>query len=295
MTGWSRAFRQLFRRPAFLLVTGLLLAGAIGLDASTRYLRLHFRKQAMPLRPAEGLAAIPATLGTWVSAPETRTIDSEMVHSLGTDKYNFREYINTAARISAERPLATKADVLSLGDKTSKDRFTAVETWRASKPDAVVNFAITYYTGKVDTVPHVPDRCYVADGFQPSSYKAQVWKLGKYRDGSDREVTVRFIEFEDQTSRGALNRCVAYFFHANGSYEDDPKQVRVRLQDLRERCAYFAKIEVMTVLPPRPGATENDPFREADRQAAAAAMQSFLTAALPEIEKVLPDWANRPR
>jgi hypothetical protein len=46
----------------------------------------------------------------------------------------------------------------------------------------------------------------------------------------------------------------------------------------------------MNILPGRPGAAENDPMRQKDRDAAARAMQSFLTAALPEIEKLLPDW-----
>jgi hypothetical protein len=141
----------------------------------------------------------------------------------------------------------------------------------------------------VDTVPHVPDRCYVADGFQPSAYQTKDWSLGKYASGAERKVPVRFIDFEDQTARGAQNRCVAYFFHANGEYEADPNKVRLRLQHLTEKYAYFAKIEVMTLLPPRPGAMQDDPQKEGDRKAAAAAMQQFLTATLPEVEKLLPD------
>jgi hypothetical protein len=100
---------------------------------------------------------------------------------------------------------------------------------------------------------------------------------------------VRFIDFEDTTTRGAQSRCVGYFFQANGKYEEDPNKVRVMLQNLRERYAYFAKIEVMTLLPPRPGALENDPQKEGDRKAAGAAMQQFLSTTLPEVEKLLPD------
>jgi len=53
------------------------------------------------------------------------------------------------------------------------------------------------------------------------------------------------------------------------------------------------KIEVMTLLPPRPGTAANDSLKTKDRAAAEAAMQNFLTAALPEIEKLLPDWEKR--
>ena len=33
-------------------------------------------------------------------------------------------------------------------------------------PQAVVRLSATYYTGMVDTVSHVPDRCVTADGFR---------------------------------------------------------------------------------------------------------------------------------
>jgi hypothetical protein len=151
--------------------------------------------------------------------------------------------------------------------------------------------AVTYYTGKVDTVPHVPDRCMVADGFQPSGDDPdQEWTLGRYPNGLERRIPVRFIDFEDQTSRGSQNRCVAYTFHANGQYIANHNTVRLKLQDLRVKHAYFAKVEVLNQLPSRPNSGEDDPMKLKDRQQAAAAMQKFLTAALPEVEKLLPDW-----
>src|SRR6185503_9545177 len=174
-----------------------------------------------------------------------------------------------------------------------KEKHEALGAIRSRNTNAVIKLAVTYYTGKVDTVPHVPDRCYVADGFQPKVYQTKTWGLGEYSRGMPRKVDVRFIDFEDQTPRGAQNRCVTYFFHANGKYEQDPKQVRLRLQDLFETHAYFAKIEVMTLLPPRPNASaDKDPLKEQDRELAGKSMQAFLTAALPEIEKILPDWNN---
>src|SRR5437868_2098639 len=137
----STAFKESLRKPTFLVVLLVLLVGAVGINGATSAMKLHFRKEALPLRAAEGLDALP---------------------------------------------------------------------------------------DKVDTVPHVPDRCYVADGFQPASYVVQDWELGTYDSGSSRKVPVRFIDFDDQTSRGAQSRCVSYFFHANGQYLDDPNQVRIK-------------------------------------------------------------------
>jgi hypothetical protein len=110
-------------------------------------------------------------------------------------------------------------------------------------------------------------------------------------------VPVRFIDFEDQTAREQQNRCVTYFFHANGEYNDSPLEVRQKLQSLVERYGYFAKIEVMTLLPPRNtvAAAEREARHEQDREAAAGAVRRFLTAALPAVEGLLPDWNARPK
>jgi len=293
--GWNNALKQSLRRPTFLVVLLVLLVGAIGINAATSAMQLHFRKEALPLRAKEGLSALPMRLGSWVAVPEAHTINPDMAHELGTDKYVFRTYVDVSAT-SSGTPITTREEVLALESSTPEERNRKLYDWRVKNINAVVNLAVTYYTGKVDTVPHVPDRCMVADGFQPTSYKVLDWRLGDYAPGAARQVPVRFIDFEDQTNGGVRqNRCVTYFFHANGSYLDNPLTVRQRLQDLFQKYGYFAKIEVMTLLSSRPGTLDDDPLREGDRKQAAEGVQRFLTAALPEIEKLLPDWNNLPR
>ena len=288
---WSDAFKQSLRRPGFLVVSLVLLIGAVGINAATSAMKLHFRKEALPLRHKDGLAALPLQLGSnWVCVPETRTIDIDTQHELHTDQYVFRDYINVNAKGDGG-PVTTREKVLAMDQLTPEGRAAALFQIRKQNPAAVISMAITYYTGKVDTVPHVPERCYVADGFQPSNPQTLTWNLGESAPGNARQVPVRFINFEDQTTRGLQNRCVSYFFHANGRYEQDPNRVRIRLQNLTERYAYFAKVELMTLLPPRPGATDNDPLRQLDLKEASSSMQSFLTSALPEVEKLLPDGA----
>jgi hypothetical protein len=288
-TAWRNAFKQSLKRPSFLLVLLVLLGGAVGINAATSALKLHFRKQALPLRSKEGLAAIPLQLGSWICVPETHTINPDEAHELQTDQYVFRDYVDLDAFDGGGLKVATRDEILAMDKLSREDYYRALNKIRIKNNNAVLSMAVTYYTGKVDTVPHVPDRCYVADGFQPSAYNIKDWQLGKYATGAPRDVKVRFIDFEDQTSRGQQNRCVTYFFHANGKYEQDPNQVRLRLQHLTETYAYFAKIEVMTLLPTRQGAADKDPLKEKDRAAASASMQKFLTAALPEVEKLMPD------
>jgi hypothetical protein len=289
-TPWSDAIKSSLKRPGFLVVSLVLLLGAVGINAATSAMKLHFRKEALPLRSKEGLAAFPLQVGNWVCMPETHTVDADLQHELHTDQYVFRTYVDTSPQADG-KPIATREQVLDLAKKTRDEQFQELQKYRAKNEAAVINLAVTYYTGKVDTVPHVPDRCYVADGFQPSVYEKKDWVLGEYEKGRNRAVPVRFIDFQDLTNRGSQNRCVTYFFHANGKYMDDPNQVRIALQNLFAKYGYFAKIEVMTLLPNRPGAMANDPLKDKDRKSAAGAMQRFLTAALPEVEKLLPDKA----
>ncbi len=62
-----------------------------------------------------------------------------------------------------------------------KARASAVRTadrWYAfsrAASQAVINIGVTYYTGMVDTVARIPERCYIADGFEPTSYKVVTW------------------------------------------------------------------------------------------------------------------------
>ena len=285
----NNAVKKSVKQPGFLLVAVILLAGALGLNAATSFLKLHFRKEALPLRGELSLLT-KKDLGGWVWVPEQHTLDADLIHALGTDKFVMCTFVDTKSQDASGRTVASKKDVQDLESMSPTARMARLIDFKMKNGYSVINVAVTYYTGKVDTVPHVPDRCMVADGFQPSTYIEENWILGRDAKGLERVVPMRFIDFEDQTTRGAQNRCVAYTFHANGKYIADHNQVRFKLQDLRVKHAYFAKVEVMNQLPSRPGAADSDPMRLKDRQQAAAAMQRFLTEAMPEVEKLLPDW-----
>ena len=108
--------------------------------------------------------------------------------------------------------------------------------------------------------------------------------IGNYPDGRPRDLSFRFISFEDQTGSQRVSRNVGYLFHVNGEYKCDSLDVRAKLQDLRESYAYYAKVELMTQMP---RLVESDNIV---RDQSINAMTDFLGAALPEIEKCLPDW-----
>ncbi len=267
------ARRRRFMQPAFVAAVVVLGAAAVGVNAATQAMKVHFKKEAVPLRhqlddPGTGVAS---KLGPWVKATEQVTLDPDLQHALGTDRFVFRNYVDTR--------VVDPARVAELKDKSQEEQERLLGAIRAEHPEAVLNFAVTYYTGLVDRVAHVPDRCMVAGGYEPTSYEVLPQSFAM-PDGTTRDLQMRFINFEDQTGSRLVPTRVAYFFHSNGGYEDDHVAVRYRLQNLFERHGYYAKIELMSV----------DPNGGKDTAASLKSMTDFLSHALPEVERCLPDW-----
>lgn len=262
----SRKAKKASGRMSFIVVIIVLGLAAVGLNGATSYLRLYFKK--LPVSLSQPLKEIPAQLGPWKQVFSDRPLESDIEHVLGTEEYVFRLYADTRL-IKAE-------DLSGVEDADPDKREAALRTvsrLQAEVPQAFISMAVTYYTGMVDTVAHIPDRCMVADGYEPTKAPEVVtWDIKPHSP-----VTVRYINFEDQTARGAVNKNVSYFFNVNGAYEYDPiSGVRMRLQDLRERHGYYAKVELMNQVQ--------------DQKAAKTAMADFVSAALPDLEKCWPDW-----
>ncbi len=258
-------FKGLFRSPAFVVATLVLFAAAVGLNWATQSMQLYFKKLPVPL--ARPIDQVPEKLGRWVQVSHDEPLDKEIQDVLGTQLFIFRDYVLEDAQ--------TKADIRLFADKPTKERRERLAALQTRLPDHVINLAVTYYTGLVDTVAHIPDRCYIADGYQPAQYEEPVWKV-KNKDGQDFDLKARYINFEDQTGTSRVTKRVAYFFNVNGRYESDPLAVRRSLQNLFRKHGYYAKVELMTII------------RDGNRSA--AVMTDFLRSALPEIEKCLPDW-----
>jgi hypothetical protein len=274
----AAALRGLLRQPRFLVAAGLLLVCAVGFNAAAQALQLHFRKQRLELRvPAldDKSAGVKRVLGGhWVQVGEDRPMSADLEKTLGTTQYLNRVYVDSRAARKSPAELAAM----------TPDALNRVFQGLASQPEAIVRLHVAYYSGLVDTVAHVPDRCMVADGFRPTNPDVLPLSVpAPASGGAPRELSYRFITFEDTTAQARVTRNVGYLFHVNGEYTPAPLDVRKRLQKLTERFGYYAKVEVMT-----------EQTGKADPAAAAKSvkvMNEFLAATLPEVERCLPDWA----
>lgn len=258
---WGAAFARAFKSGPFILLIVVFAVASVGMMSSTRLLEVSFRKEPVPLR--QELELIPHKIGHWVQVTEDEPLDPDIEHALGTKRYVFRRYVDSRM----VGPLELEA-ILS---KTGHDRLRKIMEVESLKPKAFIHFALTYYTGMVDTVAHVPDRCYIADGYAPTEYEERSWKISE-----DEDVRVRFISFEDATGfNSRVSKNVAYFFQVNGEMRADPLAVRFSLQNLFKADVYYAKIELMMTNTRR-------------KEEVARVMTDFLQQAMPEIRRCLP-------
>jgi hypothetical protein len=261
--------REIFRSRGFVAAFIILLVAAVGLNASVQFLELHFRKEPVPMRKKFS-EAMPEVMGPWVRVATREMLEHDVAAELGTDKYLFCAYIN-AAKMEMT-PETVKAQ---FAGKSYEEQHALVQQLRQRYWDAILDVSLTYYTGKADTVAHIPERCFVGNGYEPVNPADEKWNVG------GRELPVRHILFDDQLARGVIPCDVAYFFHNNGEYDSNRDNVRVRLQNLRQKYGYYAKVELM--------GTPMDRAPEA-RARVQSSMEQFLAAALPHMESALPDW-----
>lgn len=259
-------------RVAALVVVGtVLLAAGVGLQATVSMLELSFQKEAVPIRVP--LLTISSEMGPWIQLHLDKPMPPEIEAELGTKEYIQRAYVDTSLADEDLLRRLGKIDELGMEERAALREEIAADVV-AKDPFALVTLHVAYYTGGVDTVPHIPERCMVAGGYDPVGREQADLDLG------ERVVPASFVQFQQSAGKvRPQTLSVAYFFHVNGQYEWDAiTGVRMKLQDLTVKRAYFAKIECMTVA----GQPEQAPAK--------AAIERFMTQALPEIERCLPVW-----
>lgn len=244
------------------LSAGVLLMGVVGLNGVVEATQTVLIKKEVPLRVA--LFRLPKQVGSWKLEKESPPLTDEMLEVLGTRQYISRQYRDLS------RP--------------------------EEQPGAFIDLHVAYYTGTPDTVPHVPDRCFVAGGLNPigkttSRLNLKTLQYRKEEDGTWTSVSrlqkdrVRLPSTEIQGTtftfssprHPSIQHNVIYFFAANGKFLATPDAVRFQGFDPRDRYSYYCKIEVLLN-------SVSDPQEAAQRASA------FLSAMMPEIMACLPDW-----
>jgi hypothetical protein len=263
-------------RPVFLALVAMLGVGGLGLRVSMRLLDVYTRKEAVPLR--QDLGSLPTKLGQWQRIGDDQQMDAAMVESLGTDKYLTRSY-------------ALEGDPAK----------------------GVVSLHLAYYTGMIDTVPHIPERCWGAGGLvqlgDPVILPLELPLLSKVPDYSPTNVAtgrqypiaevtdpvslavervylpvgdaaMTLTTFQDRR-HPSTEQLGGYFFIANGRCTPTTFGVRGLAFNMTDRFAYYCKVQLSARYP-----VGDTPSAVAFK----AQAEDFLAQLLPQLMRRLPDW-----
>ena len=278
---------SIIRRPAFLVSASVLIASAAALSAAVAGLKLHLRKLPIEVDrkvhtiPTETYRRIPDAKGprrgddtvtVWKQVGRDQTMSKEIVEELGTTNYLSRVYQREVPMPDGKRP--------------------------------ALELHLAYYTGMVDTVPHVPERCMVGGGWNIKSSPGVVrlpldisrWETDSAASTADRTIyrgrlssgfyarlpqgidnaTLLATEFEKPGTD--LRMFSGYFFIANGGMCARAEDVRLLAFDLKSRYAFYLKVQVSSLAG----------VESADKLAEYGA--DLLSDLLPEIMLCVPDW-----
>ncbi len=266
----------------------VLLASAVGMGAAIRAGGIHLRK--IPIYPPENrqLANIPAETPGWVRLGVDVTESAEVLEVLKTENYVTRSYLKKG-------------------------------TGEGGTPAMVLEFHAAYYTGMIDTVPHVPERCFVGGGLQQSrasrvmdvempgaSWVRDATVPEEFAGRSGSIYTVRLSNNSAYTTapgvRVRLPREVGpnnpirmrvseyllpsgqkyyagYFFIANGGTVPNANDVRTLAFNLTDDYAYYLKVQVNSGTV---GSVEE----------LAEEASGLLDELIGEIMRCVPDWVD---
>lgn len=246
------------------LVAGVLLTATVGQGVVIAATQAVLIKEAVPLR--HKLWKLPAEAGPWKLFRDDPPLSAEVLQALKTEQYLSRLYEDTS--------------------------------WPEDKPGRLVRLHIAYYTDTPDTVPHVPDRCFVAGGAQGMGTSTATLALtGPGYEGQPagdqffhkatlepearmlgREIDATVFTYADP-KRPRHTEHVLYFFVANGQVLSTPDLVRAQGFDPRDRYSFYCKVEIQV-------------FGVSDKAVAQERAASLLSHMMPDVMACLPDWVD---
>ncbi|HEX8877314.1 MAG TPA: exosortase/archaeosortase family protein [Phycisphaerales bacterium] len=264
------------RTPAFIAAMCVMTLAGASMTAGIRYAGIHLKKLAIYPPDNRQVATVSTETPTWRQIGADKLESAEVIETLGTSNYVSRTFIKKS-------------------------------TEKSDKP-IIIDFHAAYYTGMVDTVPHVPERCFVGGGMQignatrtlPLTLDASAWspadaeraaerglfrqRVPNYaRDGVGTSVVLprdpskmqlRITEFSNKNGKKIF---AGYFFIANGGHVSSAEEVRLLAFDLRSDYAYYLKVQFTS-------------STVTSAEELARESSTLLGELLPEIMRCVPDW-----
>lgn len=257
------------------VITAVVVMGFSGVMIPTVVGALGLYLRKLPIQPPGNVvvADVPKETASWIALGKDSQMSEEVVAELGTQNYLSRIY---ARKKDVEQGVAKR-----------------------------VELHLAYYTGMIDTVPHVPDRCMVGAGWSitgsptvvpikldaerwlpredvPEEWKGQIYTA---RAGGERvvlprkpqDLAMRVTQF---TGPGQSKKLFSgYFFVANGGHVPTAEEVRLLAFELKDDYAFYLKVQLSSQ-----DVMSNEELSQLSGE--------LLDEMLPEIMKRVPDWVE---
>lgn len=271
------------------VICGLLAIAFLGQASVLNATGVALNKAPLPLRHGLTLS-FPDLAGDWQLLHLEPKLNKSVEEELGTKEYFNRYYVNNAAGV-----FASDIDVVTIDDQPGG----RLAGWQGFEdPGDMAKLHVAYYTGMLDTVPHVPDKCWLVAGSEMVFRDVRTIKLSRYDYMPDPEnpgmvlthsngfnETVRLpsdeieaVIFTGRNVKTGQTMTALYFFIANGKVMASNHEVRFSF-NMKDRYSYYCKVEIMF-----PGVVDPD---EVQKHAG-----EFLSDVLPEVMACLPDWTQ---
>jgi hypothetical protein len=263
-------------RKALIAGCAALAIGGLCFRLAVAQLRVYLKKETVSLR--EPLDSISSTLGTWKQVGKDSVFSDALIEELGTRSYLDRMYAVN-------------------GDPSR----------------GVMQVHAAYYTGMIDAVPHIPERCWNANGMvmrgQPMVRKVEFdrsawdtdqgpiqpasgrrYPTARVKDAVTRKASIVSMPLGDvemtvsafQDPRAPNETALGgYLFVANGSLTPSALAVRNLSFKLSDRYAYYCKVQFSARMPGEPDTV----LPKFDTMTS-----ELLQSLLPQLMRCLPDW-----
>ena len=272
--------RSFLKDSVFIVALTVLVGSSAAMFVAIEAAGVYLQKKPIYPRSGKSLNALPIETESWKRVGSDVIENAEVVKVLGTENYLTRTY-------EEKNP-------------------------PSSRSPRQLQFHAAYYTGMIDGVQHIPDRCLVAGGMRagdratvvplslddstwlksndvPAQWTDQIYTVrtsAEYSPARGARVTLprdphnmsmRVLEFfEDESNTHLL---AGYLFIANGGAVETAEGVRLLAFNLQQDYAYYLKLQFVST--------------DADTPEALAEMVSgFLSETIGDVMFCLPDWVE---
>jgi hypothetical protein len=235
----------------FLVAAGILLVAAVGWNTARSFLQIYMAKK--PVSPPKGTLVVNYQLK------------------------NFPKNLGPYSLIE-ESALPLKEDVLeTLGTAGNPNNWYYMAVYEDKQTKEQMRLDITYYTGLLDAVPHVGERCIVAGGgtVRPDLSGKRVLSLTQ-GPREWRQLPVYRTAYEITQGMGTAQLFQYHVFSMNGAPTESWENVRWNLTLPSVKYCFFAKVQTAPLASNLTAEASDDMTRR------------FLDRAMPAVLRFLP-------